>query len=163
MASEIYLNRFNKEMGEISISISDWKACENKINELKLVNDEGRLDRVEYFCKAINDWIPIFWIDSKGNGFMRQSGFFRFEESFEKAIKVAKNLDAIIWGEDGQILYEPNYGVIYDDCEPYETPTITFDDFLDKKIYFQEDVKKAIQELIREKVENLNNNSELKN
>lgn len=157
MASEIHISRFNKEMKTIPINQLKWEDCENKIDQVQLIKDEtGNLNRIECFSKSINDWIPVFWIDSNGDGFMRRTGFFQFEESYEKAIEIAANLNAIIWGDDGFILYEPNIGVLYDDCEPDEQPMITLDEIAERRIYFQNDIKKAIQEIIKEKEEYLN-------
>lgn len=159
MPSEIHLIRYNKNLTEIPISDKDWKTCEKQVGGLKLVNDEeGQLNRVECYCKALNDWIPVFWIHSTGSGFMRESGFFKYEESYEKAIEIGVHFKAIIHADEGQILFEPNIGVLFDDCEPYEQPTITLDELSERKVYFQKDVKKAIQDLIKEKEENLNNN-----
>jgi len=160
MASEIFLNRFDKEMKGIPITETDWKDCESKISELKLVKDEtGILNRIDCFCKSINDWIPVFWIDSKGNGFMSQSGFFKYDESYEKAIEIAENMKGTIWVEDGFLLFEPNVGVLYDNYEPEDQPNIGLDDLVERKVYFEKDIKKAIQELIKEKGVNLNKNS----
>lgn len=118
MPAEVHLTRVDNHLNELEITIEEWESCLAKIESLRMSeNAAGNQKSIECYCVALQDWIPVFWLDNKGCGFMKESGFFKFEESYAKAIEIAQHLKAIISGEEGVLLFKPNYRVLYDDCE----------------------------------------------
>lgn len=151
MPQEIYLTRIDLQYNELPIAVEEWMLCEKQIDGIQFKrNTQNILDRVECFCADSNSWNPIFWIDNTGSGSMRQDGFFKYDEIFEKAIEIAAILDALILGEAGSILFEPHVGVLFD-FNTDENRMILLDDLVEHKIYQHDHIEYAIKQLIKQK------------
>lgn len=148
MANLIYLNKYDKNFNVVSISEKEWKICAQKLG-LNLKRDKsGRLCEAEYYDEEKEEYLPICWIDEDG-GSIPQRAFG--PENIERLMEIAAHFEAIVSAIEGEIVYEPNYGLTFDDSDPFPSILITLDDLRENEVYSSPNIKQAIEDLILKK------------
>ncbi len=151
MAYEIHLGRFSEDLQKVPISKQEWRNCAEKLEGLRFIEGEFP-ESIETYSEQYQDWIPVFWISNDGSGFMRSSGFFQSEVSYERAVQIATHLKAFVYGDEGEIYFLPGYGILYDDVER-ENPELNVEDLRRYKTAFGSDYKKIIATVAQEKLQ----------
>lgn len=151
MAYEIHLGRFSGDLQKVPVSKQEWRNCAEKLAGLRFV-EEGFPASIETYSEQYQDWIPVFWISDDGSGFMRASGFFQSDVSFERAIEIATLLQAFIYGDDGEIYFLPGYGAVIDDAER-ETSHLHFEEVRRYRNEFGNDYERIVAAAKQEKAD----------
>jgi hypothetical protein len=134
---------------KVPVSKQEWRNCAEKLAGLRFV-EEGFPESIETYSEQYQDWIPVFWISDDGSGFMRASGFFQSDVSYERAIEMATFLKAYIYGDDGEVYFLPGYGTVIDDAER-ETPDLYFEDVRRYRNAFGNDYERIVAAAKQEK------------
>ncbi|HEY3401896.1 MAG TPA: hypothetical protein VGK59_00830, partial [Ohtaekwangia sp.] len=116
MAYEIHIARLEDDLEtEIPITTEEWIECVRQLKDLRYV-EEDFPDSIQTYSRETSEWIPVFWVNEDG-GSMRASGFFN-SVSYEKAIEIARYLNAYIFGDESEVYYLPGLGVVYTTLQP---------------------------------------------
>ncbi|MDW7692125.1 hypothetical protein R9C00_14710 [Flammeovirgaceae bacterium SG7u.111] len=145
MSYEIHIGRFSEDLEEeVSIVTKEWIESTEIIEDIQY-NQLGHQELIEAFSEQLNKWIPIFWLTKRG-GSMRASAFFNNPICYEKAIEIAQHFQAFIYGDEGEIYFLPEYGIVYDDVEKIN-PSITLDELIKYRDVCGNDYQKIIDVL----------------
>lgn len=140
MAYKLLLERYNKDFSEeIPITLEEWKSVIESFNDFRL--DEQ--NTIEAFYEEFNEWQPVFWFSLNSHISINARAVSPSWYNF--AIKIAEHFKAIIIGEEGEIIYLPTYGGIYDDFDDdfgiIETWDLKLEQIRENKIVFDENFK----------------------
>ena len=133
-------NRFTENLAnEIPILEEEWLKCTKEIDNIRF---DKYSKSIQTYYKEDQTWMPIFWISENG-GSMRDSGFFQ-RLNFEKAIDIAEYLKAYIYGDEGEIIYLPNFGVLFDESDA-DNIELNIEELQKYKPQFGDDFNRIIQ------------------
>jgi hypothetical protein len=139
MAYEVHLSRYSEDLKtELPVQSEEWAACANALGYRYVEND-----CIEAHSVELQGWFPVFWIGEDGTGHMKITPLME-NNFYEKALEIAKYLDAFIIGEEGEIYFLPNYGVLINDVEE-DSDELSFDELVRLKPQYGESYKKIIE------------------
>jgi hypothetical protein len=123
----------------IPITVDEWNRCVKSLEDFRISSDE---DSIEAYNSSTYEWIPIFWL-SRNFVYMNANAFDN-EFYISKAIELVVFFDAYLIGEDDEIIYLPNYGLLYDTYE--EIISLRLDEYKKLCKEFHGDVNRIIKE-----------------
>lgn len=155
MGYEITIARISNDYKTAEkISKEEWINCSIP-NEIEFIEKETYPKHyLEVKSVVTEEFIPCFWISKDFNSAFINSVVFLMNSEFEKyAIEIASKLNAIIFGQEGELYYIPCIGKIESDKKLLEQQTITIMELMESNLnitnkmevsnYIQTKIKKA--------------------
>jgi hypothetical protein len=155
MSYDITIARISNDLKtSVPITKEEWEGC-TIFNELEFKEKETYPNYyLEVQIDTNNEYIPCFWISNDFRTASIDSMVFLLNNEIEKyAIAIASKLDAIVFGQEGELFYIPSVGKIESDKKLLEQKLITITELKENKLnlaneleifnYIQIKIKKA--------------------
>jgi len=136
MSYDLTIARISDDLTKsMPISRKDWEDC-TIVNEIEFKQKETYPNYyLEVQIEESNEYIPCFWISNDFKMATIDSKVFLINREFEKyAIKIANKLNAIIFGQEGELYYVPYIGKLESDKYLLDQTTITISELKNHKI-----------------------------
>ena len=136
MSYNITIARISEDLTKsLPISKEDWEGC-TTLEEIEFKQKETYPNcYLEVQLEVSNEYIPCFWISKDFKMATIDSKVFLINREFEKyAIKIANRLNAIIFGQEGELYYIPNIGKFESEKYLLDQTPITISELKDRKI-----------------------------
>lgn len=136
MSYDLTIARISNDLRvSIPISKDDWAHC-TILNELEFKEKETYPNYyLEVQIDTNNEYIPCFWISNDLLTASIDSKVFLMNNEFEKyAIEIASKLNAIIFGQEGELYYIPSVGKIESDKRLLDQKLITIMELKENKL-----------------------------
>lgn len=136
MSYDITIARISNDLTKsMPISRKDWENCAI-VNEIEFKQKETYPNYyLEVQIEMSYEYIPCFWISNDFKMATIDSKVLLINREFEQyAIKIANRLNAIIFGQEGELYYVPSVGKFESDKYLLDQTQITITELKENKI-----------------------------
>lgn len=142
----------------IAISENEWKECQ--IDEELIYSKKSPKNTyncLEVLTVTSNDFIPCFWIRDDFETAHADCIILSMDSRIEKyAIHIATKLNAIIFGEEGELFFIPGIGKLQKDIQMHCQININLSDLIENDLTLNTSDHKKIDLYIKMKIKEAN-------
>ncbi|WNJ19866.1 hypothetical protein [Pontibacter sp. G13] len=131
MAHELHLHRTTPNFShQFPVSPEEWEEWVSKHERFKFQGD--RLLMV--YSTQLSDWVGVISVQPNGTASARAAAVLQSEDALKAWIELAEHFGAMISGDEGEVLYLPVYGAIYEEGKIGERGVVTVQNLVDAEV-----------------------------